>query len=148
MLIRKYQKSDCAELAKLFYNTVHVVNAKDYTKEQLDAWATGQIDLAEWNRSLQEHYSLVAVADKVITGFGDIDRAGCIDRLFVHADYQRMGNATANCDRLEAAINVNIVTYASITARPFFESRGYKVLKMQRVKRKEQFLTNFFMIKR
>ncbi len=45
MFIREYQSSDCKELAKLFYNTVHTVNAKDYTKEQLDAWATGQIDL-------------------------------------------------------------------------------------------------------
>lgn len=148
MLIRKYQNSDCAELAKLFYNTVHIVNAKDYTKEQLDAWSTEQIDLVEWDRSLQEHYSLVAVVDKNITGFGDIDRTGCIDRLFVHADYQGMGIATALCDRLEFAFKGNIVTYASITAKPFFESRGYKVLEKQRVKRKEQFLTNFFMIKR
>lgn len=42
MLIREYQSSDCKELAELFYNTVHAVNAKDYTKEQLDVWATGQ----------------------------------------------------------------------------------------------------------
>lgn len=36
MIIRKYQPSDCKELADLFYNTVHTVNAKDYTKEQLN----------------------------------------------------------------------------------------------------------------
>jgi len=39
MIIRKYQPSDCKELTELFYNTVHIVNAKDYTKEQLDVWA-------------------------------------------------------------------------------------------------------------
>ena len=33
MIIRKYQPSDCKELTELFYNTVHNVNAKDYTKE-------------------------------------------------------------------------------------------------------------------
>lgn len=148
MLIRKYQKSDCEELTNLFYNTVHTVNLKDYTREQLDAWATGQIDLAEWNRSLQEHYSLVAVSDKIITGFGDIDGTGCIDRLFVHMDYQGIGIATAICDRLEATFKSDIVTYASVTARPFFEKRGYEVLQEQQVKRKEQLLTNYFMIKR
>ena len=37
MLLRKYTKTDCAELAELFYDTVHTVNAKDYTQEQLDA---------------------------------------------------------------------------------------------------------------
>lgn len=38
MLIREYQSSDCKELVELFYNTVHTVNAKDYTKEQLNVW--------------------------------------------------------------------------------------------------------------
>lgn len=45
MLIRNYQPSDCKEIAELFYNTVHTINAKDYTKEQLNVWATGQVDL-------------------------------------------------------------------------------------------------------
>lgn len=45
MIIRDYQPSDCKEITELFYNTVHTVNAKDYTKEQLDVWATGQVDL-------------------------------------------------------------------------------------------------------
>lgn len=39
MLIREYQPSDGKEITELFYNTVHTVNAKDYTKEQLDVWA-------------------------------------------------------------------------------------------------------------
>ncbi len=68
MIIRKYQPSDCKELADLFYNTVHTVNAKDYTKEQLNVWATGQVDLEQWNKSLQEHFSVVAVDDEIIVG--------------------------------------------------------------------------------
>ena len=36
MLLRKYKTSDCEEMAKLFYQTVHYVNAKEYTKEQLN----------------------------------------------------------------------------------------------------------------
>lgn len=61
MKIRKYQSSDCKALADLFYHTVHTVNAKDYTKEQLQVWATGQVDLENWNQSLQERFSVVAV---------------------------------------------------------------------------------------
>lgn len=34
MILRKYVKTDCVELAKLFYDAVHTVNAKDYTREQ------------------------------------------------------------------------------------------------------------------
>lgn len=147
MLIREYRSSDCEELAGLFYNTVHTVNAKDYTKEQLDVWATGQVDLKTWDRSLQEHFSIVAVEDDTIVGFGDMDQTGYLDRLYVHSEYQGKGIATAICDRLEAAVQGNVVTHASITARPFFEKRGYKVVKEQQVERQGIFLTNFVMIK-
>ena len=38
MFVRGYQMSDCKEITELFYNTVHTINAKDYTKEQLDVY--------------------------------------------------------------------------------------------------------------
>lgn len=147
MFIREYQVSDCKELAELFYNTVHTINAKDYSKEQLDAWATGRIDLNQWDQSFQAHFSIVAVDNGVIIGFGDIDQTGYLDRLFVHASHQGQGVATAICSRLEAAVQKDIVTHASITARPFFEKRGYKVVKEQQVERQGISLTNFVMIK-
>ena len=147
MKIRRCQESDCRELTELFYNTVHIVNAKDYTKEQLDVWATGQADLERWNQSLQAHYSIVAVEDGVIFGFGDIDKTGYLDHLFVHAEHQGKGIATAICDQLEQAVPGKITTHASITAKPFFEKRGYKVIKKQEVERQGIFLTNFVMEK-
>ncbi len=147
MELRSYQQADCKELTELFYNTVHTVNAKDYTEEQLNVWATGQVDLEKWNLSLQEHYSIVAVKNDVIVGFGDIDKTGYLDRLFVHADYQGKGIATAICDQLEQFAEGNITTHASITARPFFEKRGYKVVKEQQVEKNGIFLTNYVMVK-
>jgi len=147
MEIRVYQSSDGKALAELFYHTVHTVNARDYTKEQLDAWATGTVDLEKWNQSFEEHDSLVAVDNEMIVGFGDMDKTGYLDRLFVHSDYQRKGIATAICDRLEQAIQGKIVTHSSITARPFFEKRGYKVVHEQQVERQGIFLTNFIMEK-
>ena len=63
MIIRAYRPEDCGEMAELFYNTVHTVNAKDYTKEQLDVWATGQTDLEKWDKSFREHFTVVAVID-------------------------------------------------------------------------------------
>lgn len=147
MFIREYRPSDCRELAELFYHTVHTVNAKDYSPEQLDAWAAGQVDLEQWDRSLQEQFCLVAVEDNIIVGFGDMDSTGYLNRLYVHSKYQGKGVATALCDRLEAAVPKNLVTHASITARPFFEKRGYRVVKEQQVERKGIFLTNFVMVK-
>lgn len=146
MIIREYQSSDCEELTKLFYNTVHTVNAKDYTEEELDAWATGQVDLNKWDQSLREHYSIVAVENEMLVGFGDIDKSGYLDHLFVHADYQGKGIGTMICYQLEQAVSGNIITHASITARPFFEKRGYRVVKEQQVERQGVFLTNFEMV--
>lgn len=147
MQLRAYRPSDRKELAELFYRTVHTINAKDYTPEQLDVWATGQIDLEAWGQSLQQHYSVVAVDGETITGFGDIDETGYLDRLFVHADYQGKGIASRICDQLEQAVPGDIVTHASITARPFFEKRGYQVVREQQVERQGIFLTNYVMIK-
>ena len=101
----------------------------------------------KWNQSLQEHYTIVAVENDVLVGFGDIDSTGYLDRLFVHADHQRKGIAAAICDRLEQAVPGTITTHASITAKPFFEKRGYKVVKEQQVERQGIALTNFVMEK-
>ena len=147
MLLRPYRTEDCPALTKLFYQTVHTVNAKDYTPPQLDAWADGHPDLAAWDRSLSAHLSLVAVCDGVIAGFADMAPDGYLDRLYVHRDFQRQGIATALCDALEQAVPGPYETHASITARPFFEQRGYRVVRQQQVLRKGIVLTNFVMRK-
>lgn len=193
MYLRKYHSSDCAALAALFYETIHTVNARDYSQEQLDAWADGHVDLDAWNESFLAHNTYVAVqecdgaddidscasdsagtvpgktggspASTLIIGFGDMDDTGYLDRLYVHKDYQGRGVATAICDRLEedfclsrgrllqnSAVqkrkNDTFTTHASITARPFFEKRGYTVVKAQQVVRKGISIRNYIMRKR
>ena len=148
MQIRTYEPADCKCLAELFYNTVHTVNAGDYTEEQLQVWATGKVDLAGWNQSFLAHHTLVAVEQGIVVGFGDIDETGYLDRLYVHKDYQRRGIASALCDVLERSVEAGtITTHASITARPFFASRGYRVVKEQQVIRGGIALTNYVMEK-
>ena len=144
MQLREYISSDVEQLAELFYQTVHSVNGKDYSTEQLNAWANGKVDLQEWNRSFLEHYTIVAVENDRIVGFGDIDQSGYLDRLYVHKDHQREGIASVICDKLEQqAGKQTITTHASITARPFFEHRGYRVIRRQKVVRCGIELTNY-----
>lgn len=147
MIIRKYQPSDSQELAKLFYNTVHTINARDYNQEQLNVWATRNIDLEKWNQSFLKHYTVVAVDEEIIIGFGDIDKNGYLDHLYVHKDYQGRGVATAICDKLEQVVNGKKVVHASITAKHFFERRGYKIIKEQKVIRNGISLINYLMEK-
>lgn len=84
--LRPYRTEDCAALAALFYETVHAVNARDYTPQQLDAWATGEVDLDAWDRSFREHDTVIAEQNGSIVGFGDMDASGYLDRLYVHKD--------------------------------------------------------------
>ena len=85
---------------------------------------------------------------KRIVGFGDIDSTGYLDRLYVRKDRQRRGIASAICGELEnAADAAKITTHASITARPFFQKRGYRVVREQQVERGGILLTNYVMEK-
>ena len=59
MILRPYVSADLEELLTLFYETVHTVNARDYTPAQLDAWAGPHTDRERWDRTLREHTSLV-----------------------------------------------------------------------------------------
>lgn len=145
MLIRPYTPADCEATARLFFDTVHRVNARDYTPEQLLAWAPGLPELTAWNASLLAHISLVALDGDTLTGFADMDAGGYLDRLFVHADRQGQGIASALCDQLEDAVSGDVTTHASLTARSFFEHRGYRVLQPQQVLRRGILLTNFVM---
>ena len=147
--LRPYRPGDCPALAALFYETVHTVNAAHYTPAQLDAWAPAcGPDLAAWDKSFRAHRTLVAELDGRLAGFGDIDpAAGYLDRLYVHKDLQGRGVATALCNALEEAAAGPVVTHASVTARPFFARRGYRVLRAQQVERRGVTLANYVMEK-
>ena len=130
MEIRAYTPADCQRTAALFYNTVHAVACRDYSQEQLDAWAPEDRDLTAWDQSFQGHFALVAVEGETLLGFGDITPTGYLDRLYVHQDHLRQGIATALCERLEGLVQ-----------------RGYRLVQAQAVERRGVKLTNFVMRK-
>ncbi len=151
MNIRSYHSDDCTAILSLFYETVHKINQRDYTREQIKAWTNNNnIDPLAWDLSLTHHKTLVAEMDGIIVGFGDLN-GNFLDRLYVHAEYQRKGIATAIMDGLEPyAAEQNyatVVTHASITAYPFFRDRNYQLVKEQQVERHGVFLKNMVMQK-
>lgn len=146
MKIRKYLDSDFENISQLFYNTVHIVNAKDYTAEQLTAWTDNSRNLVSRRADLLKQYTLVAETDGEIAGFGSIDNGGCLDLLFVHKDCQKQGVATAICGELEKNFPV-ITVYASVTAKSFFEKRGYTVVTAREAVCSDIKLKNYKMLK-
>ena len=152
MKIRKYKQADSKEIYELFYNTVHSINLKDYTQEQVNVWAKKEVNLEAWNKSLLENYTIVVIKDEIIVGFGDMDDKGFLDRLYVHKDYQGQGVASLILNDLERHAKDNcletITTNASVTLKPLLEKRGYITLKERTVEIKDHLLTNFHMVKK
>ena len=143
MQLRAYRSSDLPAILNLFRDAVHTVCARDYTRAQLDAWAPAELDAAAWDASLLAHQTLVAEENGSIIGFADLAEDGYLDRLYVHRDWQGRGVASALCGALPGARR----THASLTARPFFEKRGWHVVREQQVERRGVRLTNFVMEK-
>lgn len=147
MLIRPYNPDDAEATAQLFREAIREVCQDDYTPGQLRAWTSGCDDLGAWSASLLANDALVAEEDDRIVGFGDIDETGYLDRLFVHKDHQGKGIGAALCGALEALAPGGVSTHASITARPFFEARGYIVKEENIVERTGETLINYLMTK-
>ena len=106
------------------------------------------MDEAKWDNSFRAHFTLVAVEEGRIVGFGDMDKIEYLDRLYVHRDRQGEGIASSLCDELESRAMGRIQTRTSITGRLIFEGRGYPVTREQQVERQGALLTNFVMEKR
>lgn len=71
--------------------------------------------------------------------------------MFVHPNYRGLGVASLLLKTVEAAAHSYslpvITTEASLTARSFFESRGFHIVAVQEVRKRGRTLPNFRMEK-
>ena len=135
--LRKCQPEDTESLLRLFYDTVHTINSKDYPPEQLDAWAPKLPDIKRWRARFKSSKTMVAEMDGILVGFGNIEReSSTIAMLYVHKDHQDVGVATAVLKKLEKELKKGGADVAraeaNITSRPFFEKRGYQLVREHR----------------
>ncbi|UBF27834.1 GNAT family N-acetyltransferase [Kovacikia minuta CCNUW1] len=152
MRIRTYEKGDTEELMQLFYDTVHEVNIQDYTQEQVNAWAPDNMSLEAWSEGFEDRFVYIAEEGGTISGFGELEPNGHIARFFCHKAFQRQGVGSQILNQIEAQAKslglLRLFTEASITARPFFEHKGFVVLSQEVVDRRGQKLMRFQMEKK
>jgi putative acetyltransferase len=148
MRVRCYQKEDAA-IAWLFTESVRTTNARDYSPEQIAAWAGHPPDVEHWRKRLDSYIAFVAEDDSEVIGFITFEADGHLDHLYVHSRFQRQGVASALYRRVaEEAVTRNvyrIFAEASITARPFFEAVGFRVIASQSVEHREISFMNYRM---
>jgi putative acetyltransferase len=149
MKLRPFDKKDLDEVLDLFRETVHAINAADYSPEQLDAWAPERPDKHAWEERLTSSSSFVVETGGRIVGFGNLTAEGRVDTLYVHKNSQKEGIGAAIIMRLIAEAKSKrmrrIDTFASITARPFFEKEGFTVEREYERKRNGISFVNYVM---
>lgn len=150
--IRTVRLSDIVELRELFRTTVLTINRLNYSQEEVEDWASCGDELSRWEELIKTHYFFVAVDGRgVIVGFSSITSQGYLHSMFVHKDFQNRGIATMLLREAEhyAAANgiLRITSEVSLTARPFFERKGYTVEVEQKRRANKLSLTNFWMAK-
>jgi putative acetyltransferase len=150
MKIRPAQIKDLNQICSLFKETVRTICIKDYSDQQIEAWAFAADNKIKWERKLETQLFLVAEEDDKILGFGSLEDGNYIDLFYVHKDFQGKGIGTTLLKELEnkASLNGSILySDVSITAKPFFEKHGYKTIKKQNVLVKNISMTNYRMEK-
>ena len=153
MNIRLYQKSDSLPLAKLFFNTIRTVNRRDYSDEQVKAWAPdlSTWDMQAWEKKFENKWVFVAQDGESIAGFGELEPNGHIDRFYIAEFAVGKGVGKLIYQALEKMAKdqkiERLFVEASITAKPFFEKMGFMLVKEQTVGRNEVYFTNFVLEK-
>ncbi len=130
MLIRKMEKSDIGEVVSLIHESVNSTCNKDYSPEQLKAWAPKHFNEKKFSDSLYGCFNRVMICDGRISGFISVSPDGYINRLYTHSKYQNMGIGSRLLEEAEKwALSIGLDSFyldASLTARNFYINRGFK----------------------
>ena len=131
MLIRRIKRADIPQIAQLYCETTHRVNARDYTAEQVRAWAPRIHADAYWQRRFQRCTVVVAEDEETVVGFAELSPTGAIDCFYVHHARQHRGIGATLMARIEREArsrgNARLYADVSITAEPFFRRMGFRV---------------------
>ncbi len=148
--VRDYRPDDVQALANIYFNTIHKINIQHYTEEQVDVWApTSSLETEGWAKKFSRTKPIIATVGDKIVGFAEFEPNGHIDCFYCHHEWIGKGVGSALMKEiLQRAKNSHIhliFAEVSITAKPFFEKWGFRVITQQTIVRKGIELTNFKM---
>jgi putative acetyltransferase len=135
IVTRRYASPDLPAMMEVRRSSITRVCARDYTPTQIAAWAAQAQDPVKQDARFRNSVTWVALLEDRVVGYINLGTEGYVDSLYVHAEAQKRGAATALLAALEETARARNVarlhSEVSITARPFFEKRGFSVLTPQ-----------------
>jgi GNAT superfamily N-acetyltransferase len=150
--IRPPRPEEFSDIARIFYDAVHHIACKDYSAEQIQAWAPCVAAAEHWLERTASLETRIGLRDGCVAGFLGFSAAGYIDLLFTNPAFVRQGVASAllkDAEQFLRAAGVQLATTeASLTAQPFFERMGFDCVRQQTVICNGVELRNFLMEKR
>jgi len=150
MKVINYEKTYKKSIPELFTNTIHKRCDKDYSKEQLNAWANPNIDYKKWEQRVENTKPYLAIEDDTLVGFAEF-YDDYIDCFYIDHNYQGKGVGKMLLNHilnLAKSKNIEVLKVdASITAKPFFEKFDFVVVRKNIVERENIKLINFSMEK-
>lgn len=148
--IKAYEPGDAQATIDIFLRAIREVASRDYGPAQIAAWAKVE-DSQVWAQYRASRPTWLAMDGATPIGFTDLKADGCLDMMFVDPNYQGRGVASLLLATVEQAAREQglsrIFTEASLTARPFFERKGFWVVTTQQVQKRGQTFINFLMEK-
>jgi len=151
ILIRHAKLSDLLSMQELFVDTIETVCRYDYSPEQIAVWTSSVENVIRWTDKLMKQYFLIAEIDNKIVGYASLENNAYLDFMYVHKDYQRQGIANILYLEIESKAikhGATILTSdVSITARPFFEKNGFRIISEQKNNIKGVEVINYKMTK-
>jgi putative acetyltransferase len=149
--IRSFVAADATQIAQLFHETVREINCRDYSSQQVKAWAPDDLNFRNWSEICSQRSTYVAEMADTIVGFAELETNGHIDCFYCHKSYQRCGVGTQLYQAIETEARMlklpHLFTEASITAQPFFQRLGFAIVREQQVICRGETFTNYAMQK-
>lgn len=135
--IREFAEGDESELRQVFHSSIHQVASRNYSAEQIEAWAPAQFDAQEWAARMRGIRPFVAELAGQVAGYADLQPDGYIDHFYVagHAGGQGVGRALMGHIHEAASVQgiARLWSHVSLTAQPFFERAGFVIVERRLV---------------
>jgi putative acetyltransferase len=147
--IRRYRAGEELALFKVYHSAIHLVASRDYSPDQIQAWAPSDLDTARWTTRIRGINPFVAELNGELVGYADLQANGYIDHFFVSGHHPRCGIGSLLMRHLLKEAHLvgltELSSDVSRTAQAFYEKFDFVVVEQRMPEIRGVAIPNAFM---